>query len=180
MAAPIELLVVRVAPGQDKQLEELIKCRPDVAQAILLKKLCQQMEETNRLLRANINFYGPMNYMFPRDQVYQYKTVAAHEVDTVFLLKNPEPERLVGLILKVANNWFSDTYLVWTYNHGTTMKIEHAMAPVDSPKTLERGIPCGEEIKWVAHNNSGSDHTFWVLCDGFFVSKEVFEVLKGV
>ncbi len=175
----IESIMVVRASGQSKELEELVKYRPDVAQAILLKRLCEHVEETNKLLRANINFYGPMNYMFPRDQVYQYKTVASKGKDTVFLLRNPEPERLVGLILKVANNWFSDTHLEWAYN-GTAMKIEHAMAAVDSPKTFERGIPCGKEIKWTAYNNSDSEHTFWVLCDGFFVSKEVFEVLKSV
>jgi len=148
----------------------------------MLDELCERLEELSGKLDkmgAFVNFAGPMTHMFRRDDQYQYKTVPAGENRTVFYLRNPNPTKLVGLITEVANDWYPHTYLEWRIDYNPKI-VEYMIGNINNPKEFERGIPFKEEVEWIAYNNDTEEHAFGVLCDGFFISREVYErIIKG-
>lgn len=135
-----------------------------------LAEIGEKMDKANAWER----FKGPMTRMFRRDDQYQFATVSAGQNGTVWYMQNPQPDLLVGIITQVANDWYADTYLLW-YTDYMPKTVEYSIGDVDNPKHFERGIPFHEEVKWEAYNNDTESHTFGVLCDGFFIKKELFD-----
>lgn len=157
------------------------KISPEVLQTILLDEVCGRLDEMGQKLDklgAFITFMGPMVRMFKRDLQYQYATVPAGSSVQVYLLKNPEPDNLVGIITQVANDWFPHTYLEWFIDY-LPKRVEYSIADIEAPKEYERGIPFHSQIKWVAHNEDIADHVFGVLNDGFFIDKKIYNMIIG-
>lgn len=167
------------------ELENLSKVSPGIPQIILLDEICGRLEELSEVLteklgalEAYIKYMGPMTRVFKRDQQYQYRTVLAGGSATVYRLENPQEDLLVGIITQVANDWYPHTFLEWFIDY-EPKRIEYVVGSVDAPKEFLRGIPFHHEVKWVAHNEDVSDHVFGVLCDGFFVDKELYRKIVG-
>jgi len=152
---------------------------PSILQVILLDELCGRLEEQSEKLGAFITFMGPMTRMFKAEWRYQYKTVPAGRSDTVFKLENPQPDLLMGIITQVANDWYPNTYLDWLIDY-SPKRVEYKIAEIENPKGYERGIPFEREVRWIAYNNDVSDHVFGVLCDGFFISKKLYQKIVSI
>jgi hypothetical protein len=165
-----------------KRLEELSQLRkavdPSALQTILLDEICGRLEDLTEKLNAYMAFMGPMAQPFEPELKYQYKTVKAGRHDTVFKLENPSPGRLVGIITEVANDWYPNTVLEW-YIDGYPRRVEYIIGNIDNPKEYARGIPFHKRIEWVAWNNDTIDHTFGILCDGFYINKKLYSVITG-
>ena len=140
-------------------------------------RLAEVSKQLTRLIAFN-SFYGPMQRRFKRKQVYQYVTVTANSSGQVYIIKNPQPETLIGVITEVGNNWFEDTYLEWMIDY-SPRKIEYVIGDVDNPHVYNRGIPFVNEVSWTAYNNSGVSHVFEVLCDGFFIENTKYDAVVG-
>lgn len=165
--------------SEEEELEQFLKVDPKVVQALLQFKTYKELKKLGDKVGAFVSFMGPMTRMFKRELQYQYKTIAAGKSGTVWFMKNPQPQLLVGIITQVGNSWYSGTYLEWFIDH-YPKKIEYVIGDVDDPKHFERGIPFHKQVKWVAYNEDDVEHTFEVLCDGFWMSKKVFNHIVGV
>lgn len=155
---------------------------PSVLQIVLLDELCGRIEDLGTKLdslKAYSTFKGPMPRMFKRDLQYQHATIPAGSSGQVYYLKNPQPDILVGIITQVANDWFPDTFLEWFIDY-YPKKVEYVIGQIDAPKHYERGIPFEYEVKWTATNNDDEDHTFGVLVDGYFMSRDHYIKIVGV
>jgi len=164
--------------SEEEELLQLGKVDPKVVQALLQFRTYKEIKRLNERLGAYIRFMGPMTRMFKRELQYQYATVKAGESKTVWFMRNPQPQLLVGIITQVANSWYPNTYLEWFIDH-YPKKIEYVIGDVEKPKHFERGIPFHGQVKWVAHNEDTVAHTFEVLCDGFFIPKKIFNSIVG-
>ena len=145
-------------------------------QIILLDEMCGRLEELSEKLdkgRAFTTLKGPMTRMFRRDQQYQFATIPAGSSGRVFYLENPQPDLLVGIVKEVANSWFANTYLDW-YTDYTPKTVQYVIGDVHAPKEFEEGIPFHKKVEWIAYNNDTASHVFEVLCDGFFLPKELY------
>ena len=166
------------------KLDQFIKkgVDPTIAQIILLDEISGRLEEQNEKLDKVVAFNrskGPMIRMFRRDQQYQFATIQPGQSSRVYLLQNPQPDLLVGIIKEVANDWYPHTFLEW-YTDYSPKKIEYVIGQVDAPKEYEEGIPFQHEVKWIAYNNDTVAHTFGVLCDGYFIDRETFLKTTGI
>jgi hypothetical protein len=146
---------------------------PQILQIIYLDELCGRIEELTENLKAYNRFKGPMTRPFKRSLQYQYATIPAGGHGRVYYLKNPQPDLLMGVITQVGNSWFSNTYLEWFVDYDPK-KVEYVVGEIHNPKEYEQGIPFEYEVEWLAWNQDSADHTFEVLCDGFFLPKEVY------
>lgn len=151
----------------------MAKVSPDILQIIYLDELCGRMEELSEKLGASATFKGPMTKMFKWGSQYQYATVQPGRYKRVWFKRNPQPERLVGIITQVANQWYPNTHLEWIIDYDSKL-VEYEIGLFCAPKEFERGIPFHEEVEWIAHNDSAVEHTFGVLMEGFFLSKKLF------
>ena len=155
--------------SEKEELEQLSKIDPKVLQTMLLYKMYKKLDK----LSAFATFMGPMARMFKRDLQFQRATVSPGQYRTVWYMVNPQPDLLVGIITQVANDWFPNTVLEWFIDYHPK-RVQYIIGQIDHPKEYERGIPFHDEVKWVAYNNDTVVHTFGVLCDGFFISKKLF------
>jgi len=146
---------------------------PQVLEVMLLDELCGRIEELTTELSAYNRFKGPLTRPFKRELQYQFATIPAHGLGRVYYLKNPQPDLLMGLIVQVGNSWFPNTYLEWMIDY-YPRRVDYVIGDVHTPKHYERGLPFEHEIEWKAYNNDMVAHTFEVLCDGFFIPKEVY------
>lgn len=163
--------------ASERDLKKLLPSDDSALQIMYLDEIAGRLAElTEKMGKINAweTFKGPMTRMFPRDQQYQYATVAAGRNATVYYLRNPQPDLLVGIITQVANDWFANTYLDWHIDY-LPKTVRYTIANIENPKEYDPGIPFHEEIKWVAYNDDVEEHTFGVLCDGFFIKKELFD-----
>ena len=154
---------------------------PSVMQIILLDEMCGRLEDLGSKLDDMKSYNtnrGPMPKMFKRELQYQYATIPAGSSGQIYYLKNPQPDILMGIITQVANDWYPDTFLEW-YTDYYPKKVEYVIGRTYDPKHYERGIPFEHEVKWTATNNDDEDHTFGVLCDGYFLSKEHYFNIIG-
>jgi hypothetical protein len=159
---------------EKEEVDQLLRVKPDVLQAMLLYKIYKKLDK----LTAWATFMGPMTRMFKREQQFQFATVPAGQHRRVWYMVNPEPDVLVGVIVQVANSWFPNTFLEWFIDYDSK-RVDYIIGSVDQPKHFERGIPFHDEVEWIAHNRDTVAHTFQVLCDGFFISKELFNKIVG-
>jgi histidinol dehydrogenase len=144
-----------------------------------LDALNTRMELLNEKLDMLLKVTAPPLYRFPSNQRYQYKTVEPGKTETVFKLDIPADK--VGIITEVGNSWYPNTYLMWMVDGaGRVEKVERQIADVSSPKTYERGIVAFVSIEWEATNNDTQAHVFEVLCDGYFIDKEVYRKIVGI
>lgn len=154
---------------------------PQVIQVILMEEQLERLEEQSKQLDRMISyneFRGPMERIFPRERIYQYQTIQPNTNGQVFILRNPQPDLLVGIITQVANNWYPQTHLEWITDY-ESKRVEHIIGQIDAPKHYERGLPFRHEVEWIAYNEDTVSHVFEVLCDGFFIRKEVFDKVVG-
>lgn len=144
---------------------------------VYLDEIAGRLEEIgdklDRLLAFSTVQLSPMARMFRRDQQYQFATIQAGQSGQVYLLENPQPELLVGLINEVGNTWFPNTYLEWIVD-GVPKTVQYQIAPVSAPKEYGKGIPFDDRVIWRAYNQDAVGHVFEVLCDGFFVDRKVY------
>ena len=147
---------------------------PAVMQIVLLDEMCGRLEELGSKLddmKSYNTHKGPMPRMFKRELQYQYATIQPGATGQIYYLTNPQPDILIGIITQVANDWFPDTFLEWFTDY-YPKKVEYIIGRVFDPKHYERGIPFEHEVKWTATNNDTEEHTFGILCDGYFMDKE--------
>ena len=175
---------------EKEEYDQLIRVKPDVLQAMILFKMyktLQRIEKGQGKLDAFTTFMGPMTRMFKRDQQYQYATIPFGQHRRVWYMRNPQPDLLVGIITQVANDWFPNTFLEWSVDY-EPKRVMYIIGQIDHPKEFERGIPFHDEVEWIAYNNDGTatatydptvGHTFGVLCDGFFIKKELYNQIVG-
>lgn len=99
---------------------------------------------------------------------YQYKDIGAGKSGRVFELKIPG-DVTGGIITHIANNWFPNTYWEFEVDFEKVYesKVERKIAPVTEPKQVR--ILVREKIEARAYNDSTSDHTFEMLCDGYYI-----------
>lgn len=145
----------------------------------MLDEVCGRLEEIGEKLDKVTAFNvskGPMTRMFKRDLQYQYATISAGSYARIYYLSNPHPDNWIGIITQVGNSFFENTYMEWFVDY-LPKKVEYQIAEIHNPKHFERGIPFEYEIEWKGFNNSDEDHVFEVLCDGFFVHRDVYEKL---
>ena len=166
------------------KLENFVKkgVDPTIAQIILLDEVSGRLEELNEKLDKMVAFNqykGPMIRMFRRDQQYQFATVPAGQSRRIYYLHNPQPDLLVGIIKQVANDWHANTFLEW-YTDYEPKRVEYIIGQIDAPKEYEEGIPFRHEVEWIAYNNDTEEHTFGVLCDGYFIARESYLKITGV
>lgn len=151
---------------------------PQILEIIMLDELNGRIEELNQNLKAQNKYHGPMTRLFKRGLQYQFATIQAGQLGRVYYLKNLQPDLRMGIITEVGNSWFPNTYLEWKIDY-YPKRVEYVIGDVHAPKEFERGIPFEYEIEWIAVNNDvgppPTPHVFEVLCDGFFVPKEIYE-----
>lgn len=165
---------------EKEEVDQLIRVKPDVLQAMLLYKIYKKLDKLDKLdtLAAWATFMGPMTRMFKREQQYQFATVPAGQHRRVWYMVNPQPDLLVGIIVQVANSWHPNTFLEWFVDY-KPKRVDYVIGSVDHPKHFDRGIPFYNEVEWTAQNDDTVSHTFEVLCDGFFIPKELFNKIVG-
>lgn len=167
-----------------KRLKEIMeegRIRPDVLQTVLLDELCGRMEELGEKfdkVAAFSTFMGPMTRLFLRGKQYQFATIPAGGSGRIYYITNPIPAELVGVITQVGNDWYPHTYLEWLID-GLPKRVEYVIADPHIPKEYQRGIPFDRDVEWIAYNNDGVAHTFEVLCDGFFIPRELYDKIVG-
>jgi len=159
--------------SEEEEFDELLRVKPDVLQTLLLFKMYKTLKRIESKQSSFATYMGPMTRMFKRELQYQYVIIPAGQHRRVWYMKNPQPELLVGVITQVANDWFPNTFLEWFVDY-YPKRVQYVIGQIDHPKEYERGIPFNDEVEWVAWNNDSTAHTFGVLCDGFFISKNVF------
>lgn len=156
-----------------ESVDEMARKRLERVQLDDLNVRTQAMLDNQRAFNS---FMGPMRRMFKREQQYQTKIVPAGGSDTVYILLNPQPEILVGIITQVGNGWTEGTYLEWFTDY-EPKRVDYVIGAVHEPKHYERGIPFHEEVKWIGYNNTNSDYAFEVLCDGFFMDRKIYDLI---
>lgn len=152
--------------------EEVIRIKPDVMQTMLLFKIYKSLKKSEKT-GALATFKGPMTRMFKRELQYQFRRLLPGQSGRVWYMMNPQPERLVGIITEVGNDWYPNTSLEWFIDYDPKF-IQYQIAPTNNPKEFNRGIPFHYEVEWVAYNDGATPRTFGVLTDGFFISKGLF------
>jgi len=166
--------------------EEKVKRLAGPFEIIYLDEIAGRLEDLQTTLSQKLDkladhntLYSPLKHPFRRDLQYQFATVGPGQTAQVYLLENPQPELLVGLITQVGNSWFANTYLEWIVD-GIPKLVQYQVAPVNAPKEFEKGIPFDDRIIWRAYNDSDLSHVFEVLCDGYFVDRKTYEKIVGV
>lgn len=155
------------------------RVKPLPLEIIYLDEIASKLEDLNQKFEDQNKLIGPTAWLFPRDQQYQYKTVAANSSDVVYELYVPR-HNMVGVITEVANSWYENTYLEWEIDR-LPKRVEYVIGSVDAPKEFtNKGIPFYERVRWTAYNNDAVEHTFEVLCDGYFIEKKLFKRLVGI
>lgn len=101
---------------------------------------------------------------------YQTKTIPANGKGIVYEMR--VDAGMTAFISAVANNWFQDTFLVWRVDGmPVESKIAREIAPVNAPRIFDPPILAHSTVQWEAFNNSSSEVTFEVLCDGTMYKK---------
>jgi hypothetical protein len=146
---------------------------PQIMQIILLDELNGRLEEQSNLqreandrARAISTLNAPPKRPFPPQFIYQYKTLRAGESGQIYLLRNPQPDLLVGIITRMANLRYQNTILEQFIDYNPK-RIEYVTAEIHNPTKVN--IPFHEQVEWIAHNLDVKTHPFEVFCDGYFI-----------
>ena len=84
------------------------------------------------------------------------------------------PEGFVGVITRMGNDWFPNTYLVRVVdNKAVEPRIRRSIAPVTDPIAVKTFV--WNEVTWRAVNNDAVPRTFGVLTDGYFIPRKIAE-----
>lgn len=167
-------------------LRKILPADDPAVQIMYLDEIAGKLAELNETLRDQHKLIGPTSWLFPRNRQYQFGTVPNGQNAVVYRLETPTPET-VGIITEVANAWFPNTYLEWEIDR-EVKTVEYVIGEVEQPKEYFKGIPFYERVVWTAFNNDptataeydpAEGHTFWVLCDGYFMKKSLFKRLAG-
>ena len=159
---------------QEKKFDRTID--PSILQVIMQDEMCGRLEEVTEKLDQIVAFNafkGPMTRLFNRGLQYQFATILAGGNGQVYLIENPQPDLLMGIVTEVGNNWFPNTYLEWRTDY-IPKTVNYVVGLVQNPKEFDRGIAFEKRVEWVAYNNDIVSHVFEVLCDGFWIPKTLF------
>jgi len=161
---------------EEAEIDQKLIVKPDVLSAMLQFKTLKTMQKLQKKQDAYYTFMGPMTRKFDGKYVYQHKTIDAGQKERVWWMRNPEPDRLVGIITAIANSYEEDTYMEWFVDHKLTT-VQMTFGIIGLPTRLQRGIPFFDELEWIGYNNSGDAQIFEVYMDGFFIPIKLYHKL---
>jgi len=96
--------------------------------------------------------------------------VAPNSHRTVFYLRIPD--KGIGFIEHVGNAFYYDVdnYLLWKIDGRVVEEVHRSLDPIDQPKVFNPPLVVEREIEGIAYNNSGETLTYYILCDGKYVT----------
>ena len=143
MTTPAERLAFAIIQGQEiaRQIQPALKNQQQ-----------QQFQETPR----------PLAYYYPP---HHYVSISPKTKTTIY--EFTVPPNHVFHIHQIANNWFTDTYSIWSIDGTVFEKVERWISSINAPLTIkDRYIVAYNNVRWTTYNNSRNTIISEVVLDG--------------